>query len=335
MHSVILGHPYSGALYAYVADEMQGPEYSHTRSANSYYRTLYGRGFAEYIELSLTFLLLYDQVWLAPADNPMPPRAEESGYNVIPQLGVYFVNEELPEAHRAFDERQRHIARYLEDRRLQYLLSDVLKLPRSSWHQILDSTIQEASLSAHKRLALLCSRGRRAVIQRLIAIDKPSLHPLFPDPHTVNFVESYRSFTAMALRPHGLDDLMEVKFDRAVRAYGSGFLDVALKDARDATSMDVERLKQLIREAMDTQVLSRRFAGRLEWAARIFHLAHLAHLVPEISGAAVFAGHVAAEAGAHLLKKSSERAAWYEFRGAIDKAVGHAQLLRELEDASA
>lgn len=320
MTEVILGHPFSGALYAYFADELQG-EHSHTQSSSGYYKTLYGADFNNYVELALNFLLLYRHAWITLADTPVPltplmPKDQSE----IPELGlrIGYYNEE--QSGITYTEHRENISRLAADPKVAHLLGRVLKIPRTAWALILDSAVYEASLSAHKRIPLLCSRGRRTLIQRLVEIDKPSLHPLLPDLHQVKFIDSYRKLTGLALKPLNLDDLMAVKFDNAVRQYGDTFIEIAHSDAEVHGPATPQRVAQLIREAMETEVVSKRFAGGLNWLGKMLRVVH----EPLLAGVS--------QVSAKLAKHDSDQAGWYAFSGAIDHAVQKNQLRQRVDD---
>lgn len=317
----VLGHPYSGALYGYFSDQIGG-EWSHTRRADShsYYRTLYGKNYEAYVELALTFLLLYDRVWLTPADNHMPrSKIEPDSRSFIPELGLHADWEDF----RPYSnfERQRYADRYLKDKPLQQMMKSTLRLPQHCWSMVVESAVYEAGLSARKRCPLLCSPGRRALISRLIEIDRPALHPIMPALHEVQFIGSYRSLTGMALYPKSLDELMDAKPDPVVRTYGARFLEIALSESDSSNPISEKRVAELIREAVETERIGKLFAGALKWVGSFFRLIHLP------------VGAVGAGAGSFAANYISNQAGWYEFSGSIDRAIGKAQLLQRVDSA--
>jgi hypothetical protein len=306
-------------MYAYFSDQIGG-DWSHTRvaSSHSYYRTLYGKRYEAFTELALTFMLLYDSVWMAPADNHMPTSRLASGNNsYIPELGLHIDSDGA--YHDMQDERRRHVDRYLADEQLQQILSSQLRIPSESWELVVDAAVYEAGLSAHKRIPLLCSPGRRKLIDRLIAIDKPALYPVTPGEGEVRFIDSYREVTGMALAPKNLDALMDSKPDPAVRAYSTNFLKIALSDQGLDGSNDNIRMKELIREAVNTERISKLYAGRLKWAAWSFHL------LPPHYGLPLTA---LARVGSYVANQYAASAGWYEFYGSINRAIDRAELIR-------
>ncbi|MHB8565252.1 MAG: hypothetical protein ACYDDA_15255 [Acidiferrobacteraceae bacterium] len=314
----ILGHPYSGALYGYFSDQIGG-EWSHTRQAGShgYYRTLYGKNYEAYVELALTFLILYDKIWLTPADNHMPRSkvAPDSRY-FIPELELHADWENF-RPYRSV-ERHGYVDKYLEDGTLRHIMKSVLRLPEHCWDMIIESAVYEAGLSARKRCPLLCSPGRRVLIMRLIEIDRPALHPVLSTLHEVRFIESYRSLTGMALCPKSIDDLMDAKPDPIVRKYGSRFLEIAWSESSASDLTTDERVAALMREAMETERISKLFSGALKWAGVFSRLIHLRPVALAATIGSIAANRVGAQAG------------WHEFSGSIDHAISKAELLRRI-----
>ncbi len=319
MANVILGHPYSGALFGYFSDQISG-DWSHTVAAanHPYYRTLYGRNYKKYVELALTFLLLYDQVWVTPADNPLPTsRTNPEAREFIEELGLHADFEDFRSV--VPYGQDNHLGRYLEDKQLQGTFKK-FGIPQKRWQMILESACYEAGLSVRNRIPLLCSPGRRALIDRVVEIDRPAMHPILPSLREVQFIESYRALTGMALSPKNLDDLMDAKPDKAVRTYGARFLTIALEEGTTPGAATEARVAALIREAMDTQRLSSLFAGALRWAATSFRLIG-AHGLAAASG-------LSAEGATYF----GNREGWYEFSGSIDKAISRAELIRRIDE---
>ena len=130
MTRVILAYPYSGALYRYFSDQLGG-DWSHSKVAesHSYYKTLYGKESPQNIELALSFLLLHDEVWIAPADNHWPrSRRNPDDSSHVAELGLTadwddFLRTDHTELRAAVDALMR-------DPRLQRTLGTTLRLPR-------------------------------------------------------------------------------------------------------------------------------------------------------------------------------------------------------------
>jgi hypothetical protein len=318
MSRIILAHPYSGALYRFFSDQIGG-EWSHSRivAGHSYYKTLYGRESLPNIELALSFLLLHDEVWVAPADNHWPKsRLNPEDRARVAELGLTadwtdFMNGDYMETRRAIEV-------LLVDPRLQATLGKVLRLPKKSWSLAINYALYEAGLSARKRIPILCSPGRRQLISTLVEIQRPSLHPLFTPSAEISFVETYRSATGLALAPRTLDDLMDAKPDPSVRKYAKAFTSV-VEAAGAKPKMSQKAFAKVALEAISTERVAKCFAGTLNWSAAFLRLTGEPMLGGLSAGASYLAGRGAQAYG------------WYEFRGSIDRAVTQAQFVRRLE----
>jgi hypothetical protein len=223
--SIILSFPYSGALYRYFTDQL-GSGSLQEPVTHRYYRTLFGRNASNHIELALNFLLLYDKVYVTPADNHWPTsRLNPTDKYTVTELGLTADWEDF----QAKD--QQAYTQYLDylchHESITKLLGQTFKLAKRDWRQILDQCIYESGLSARKRIPILCSAGRRVLIQELVSIQAPSLHPIFSRQSEVKFIESYRTLSGMALMPRNLDELMDAKPDKAVRQYGNALVNAS------------------------------------------------------------------------------------------------------------
>lgn len=318
---VILGHPYSGALYGYFSDQIGGAG-SHRRTANnnSYYKTIYGKTTTATVNLSLNFLLLHDEVWVAPADNhwPISRRApDDSRFHW--ELGLHADWDDF----HGFDyaAAQRYVEELVLDPRVQASLGqNGLKIPRHSWSLVVRYALYEAGLSARKRIPILCSPGRRNLIMALINIQRPSLHPQFVPNSQVSFVERYRTFSGLALAPKSLDDLMDAKPDTSVRKYGSAFVS-ALVCQHDNSSVSDRDFALAALAAIETERVSKLWSGALKWASNFLRFIHEPILAGGAAATSYFAG------------LGAEAAGWYEFKGSIDTAISKAELVRRLEEA--
>lgn len=312
MTAVILGHPYSGSLYAYFNDDLQEPGSSRERAdGNSYYKLVYGKRFAELRELALTFLMLYDKVWLIPADNPLPESSLAPGVREhIPELGLHFDDDLFQRCMDSYFGKAYDV--YLSDPAIRKILGAIMRIPKHSWSHVLRTAQYESLLSVKERCPLLCSFSERLLIERMLEIDKPSLHPQMPSEHNVEFIQNYREIRGMALAPRTSDQLMLAKPDKQVRSYAKNFLDVAMS-AGDDDIMDKRRVAMLLREARETERVSKHSGGVLNWAGSFFRAIH-----EPVTASLIGAGGVAAN-------YFGDQAGWYNFNGSIDRAISESE----------
>jgi hypothetical protein len=317
MKKLILGYPYSGALYAYIADQRMG-NYSHTRAVgrHPYYTTLYGRKYQRYTERALMFTLTYDEIFVTPADNPWPKSRTSESLSFHPELGLH---SDWDAYKPLFNDVGGVVARYLSDRQIRALLGQAFKIPRANWQMVMSSILFEYCLSRQHRCEILCSPGRKAILDRLVQIDQPALYPYAVGTAKIDAIDHYMDATSLLLSPNDLDDLSNMKSDRNVRAYATGFLR-CLDGFSEASSDDTKRrLLSLAREAIETESIARSASGMMKWTGKLFKMLGLPHLSVATLGGEFFSKHV------------EEQARWYSFAGEIQKAASKSALIRNLD----
>lgn len=315
MSSVILAHPFSGALHRYFSDQLSHHPVS-GRPSHPYYRTLWGDNYEQYIELALSFLVLYDEVWIAPADNHFPrSRFNPAERSHVVELGLHADWDDFSPINL---DHGNYVKSLCDHPSVKKLLGSQFKIPCSNWGQLIKYALYESGLSARKRAPILCSPGRRLLISTLVNIQRPSLHPLFTAESQVSFIESYRDLSGMALYPKSLDHLMDAKPERSVRNYGKIFLAAATANPEGGVVHNVAVAKATL-EAIDTVQVSGLFSGLLNWAASFLRLIHQPALA------------FGATAGAYLASSGADDAGWYEFKGSIDRAIDRAEMVRRAE----
>jgi hypothetical protein len=241
-------------------------------------------------------------------------RSSRSRDGFIEELGLHADWEDFRED---YNERQGHLDRYLADPPLRDILGS-LKIPELAWRQIVDSAVYEADFSARQRSPVICSVGRKLLIQRLVEIDAPAMRPTFSGVNERRFVDFYSQDAGLALRPKSLEKLMEVKQDADVRKYGGHFIEVVTALPSDEL-MSRRRVRQLVRQAIDTKSVASLFSGALRWGGRVLGLAH--------SPLALVA-----TAGSYLAARHASSSSWYEFSGSVDHAVSLAAFSKNLDD---
>lgn len=316
MNSIILAYPYAGVLYRYFTSEIAGSNLE-SLIANPYYKTLYGSRYEQYINLALSFLFLYDEIWIAPADNHIP-KSKESPDNqgFIKELGLYADWDDFrPEN---YQEHHEHIELLSNHNDIKFLLGNTFGIPKKNWSQIITDAIYEANLSRRERIPVLCSTSRRKLISAIVQIQNPALHPLFSPSSEIKFVDTYTSLVGLALAPKSLDQLMDVKQDINVRTYGKSLIKASQKNEPDAV-IDKKSVAIATLEAINTESVSNLYAGKLNWAATFLRL------IKE----PVFAS--GASAASYLASAGANDAGWYEFKGSIDRAIDKKEFVRTLE----
>ncbi len=317
MNKIILGYPYSGAFYGYISDQI-GKEYSHTNSigANTYYTTLYGKNYQRFIDSALMLSLIYDKIYLTPADNPWPESPTAQSRDFHPELGLHA---EWSSYTSLFNDTHGHVQKYLSDYRIKHILSNVFRIPNSQQGMVLSSIIYELNLSRIHRCPIICSAGRKIIIEQLIEIDRPATHPITLNSDKIELISDYMNVTGLFLSPASLENLIHIKSEPEVRVYARSYLDMLEDYQASPTKSNQIALLDLARNAIEKEKISTLASGLFNWAGTLFRL--IGCPLSPLSIAGSFASNW-----------SADSAKWYALSGAIKKAESKAVLVRNIED---
>ena len=73
---ILLSHPFSGAMYAFFESYIQGRDVTDVK--HPYYKVLYGKKHVYYRDIAMTLSLMFDRVYLSPADATLPDKESHS-----------------------------------------------------------------------------------------------------------------------------------------------------------------------------------------------------------------------------------------------------------------
>lgn len=300
---VILSYPFSGSLYAFFTEQARGEKIP-VKSGHSYYDTLYGKSHAEMRDLALTQLLLYENVFIIPADNSMPEldnyESAEPGKYKNDKLGLYTdwsIHDELRE------EIEEQVIKDLNDPVISQILSKVPKYPKQ---QILKDSRYEIALANKYRCPILASGGRSNIIKRLSVIDNTCVPSNQVKSNVITATESYIDIVGLTFNPTNYDLLYEYKQDKEVRLYAKAFREI-VSSIGNAKDIRVQLL-MLMRESIEKQALTKKASGALDISSILLSLAGFIPVVgPFLSGGALLA-----TGGSKVLDRYASRT-WYEF----------------------
>lgn len=260
---IVLGWPYSGALYAYIDGQINGD--ASARLHHDYYRTLYGVNFKKFVEHALMLVLIYDEVHLAPADAAWPESKLSDSRDLHPELGL---SAPWTDGYQSlFADEHGHVQRYLRDAKIASLLP-------TGWaaRQILSSIIYESALSVRLECELLCAPSRKTIIHRMLEIDRPSLHPTTASPQKIEIINNYMQASGLLLAPSGIDDLAMLKSSKNIRAYTSSFVDFLGRQESVTKASLEEAMYRRAREALETEEIASRVGGIFSWIGTFFRV---------------------------------------------------------------
>lgn len=317
MSKIILGHPYSGALYGYISDQI-GVEYSHTNSIGNhgYYTTLYGKKYKKFIDQALMLSLIYDKVYLTPADNYWPESPTTQNRDYHPELGLYA---EWNTYKSLFNDTSGLVQHYLNDSQIKKILSRIFRIPNEYQIMVLSSILYELNLSRMHRCPIVCSNGRKLIIERLIQIDRPATHPITLNSDKVEVISNYMSATGLFLSPTSLENLIHIKPEPQVREYARSYLLMLENYQALPTKSNQLAILELSRNAIEKEKISTLASGLFNWLGTLFRLIGSTPL------------SLASKGGSFAANWSADNAKWYALSGEIRKAESKAVLVRSIE----
>ncbi len=151
------------------------------------------------MDCSLTLAILYKDIIIAPVDNPLPDFehwSTEKGYE-NKELGIYSPWLDWNNARDEIAEQIKH-----GPVRLGRLALILRKIPRHSWWQILSDTRYEMRFAKLYGCPVICSGGRRALIQRLAETDRINDKVKLVSKSSINVIEDYIDISGLIFTPH-------------------------------------------------------------------------------------------------------------------------------------
>jgi len=320
---IILSHPFSGSLYAFFTEQAKGYKIP-DKVGHPYYQTLYGKHHAEVRDLALTQLLLYDKVFIIPADNHMPDvedweQSNSPGMYTNDKLGLYT-------DWSIHDEQRDVIVKQTENDLSDPVIKKILtKVPQHSKQQILQDCRLEIALANRYECPILSAEGRSSIIKRLCDIDQsPINNAKNVNSKIITATETYMNIIGLTFNPTNYELLYEYKQDKEVRTYAKAFRDV-VSNFQNPIDARTELLK-LLRENIEKQSLRKITSGVIDVSSIILSIAGLF----QPYGTYFSLGSLAAT-GANKLLEISARRRWHEFGPRIKKITDLKSIEKKIE----
>ena len=163
----VLGMPFSGSLYAFFENELYPERGAGALLKNPYYISVFGATYKSFTDVALTMAVVYDEVLIVPADNAVPGHVaylDDGKYNNI-DLGIKYDWKDYQLIQKEVEER---LPKYIED---PFIAKALRKLPQWEKAKTLSDTKYEISVSDRERCPIVCSRGRKVLIEHVRKID--------------------------------------------------------------------------------------------------------------------------------------------------------------------
>lgn len=323
---IVLGHPISGALYAYFDKILNDSNHIKSTEWHSYYKTLYGKHFDYYMDIALTLSLMYETVIMSEADNAIPDRLKYSSDNEYynPDFGLYLCSaSEIIH----YDFLEEKINTILEDTTIKSLLSSI---PKHAHSLIIRQVYLDLEL-ANKFNAQLFTFGiRQSLAHRVSEIEKFQ-NTDFSENHTVKVVSNYLEVTSLLFQPVDIDTFYYLKADKDLKKYASSFQNQL--NHFEISDLDIKtQLIENMMEAIDNDKLNSKISGMFRGASNVLNYVGL---VPQTGLVAGVSGIGASLASAGIDAFNTKNNKWYEFAPQIQKTLGLKRINDQLNQLKA
>ncbi len=310
-NKIVLGDPLSGALLAYFDKELNDGKHIEKSKTLIYYKTIYGNHFETYIDVSLTLLLIYDIVILAPVENSFPDRIkhEYNGEYYNSELGIcipriLYSNSDLLQS-------VKKIKRALSDKEVLALLWN---LPKQAHYQIISQVILELTMAKNYNAPLFTLGKRQALAKRIAEIEYERT-PELSQTNRINVISSYLDITGLLFKPMDLQSFYYLKTEKDLREYSTSFLKV-VEDFKPENPKDIKReLLLLIKEAISKDKLHSKISGVFEGSSTIMNYVGLIPVAGTVAGLV----GIGTDWAARGVDKLNEKHKWYELASQIEK----------------
>ena len=263
------------------------------------------------------FSLIYDEVFVTPADNHWPESRFTESRDVHPELGLHAEWDAYTDL---FNDTDGVVTHYLNDPIVKEILTNGFRSPVQYQQMVLSSILYELNLSRKHRCPILCSNGRKRIIERLIEIDRPAIHPSTITQDKIEIVTNYMNVTGLLLSPSSLENLIDVKPDAQIRSYARSFLGMLQRYQGAPSKANQLAILDLARNAIEQERVGNLASGLLSWLSTLFRLVGATPL------------STVAKGGSFVANWSADDAKWYAFAGEIRKAETKTLLVRQIEE---
>jgi hypothetical protein len=301
---VVLSHPYSGALYWWLAVQSDAaPGQKEKRPRHGYYRTLYG-DVDRNLDIALACCVIFEEVVLPGADAPFP------GFDRYGDDEMRLAALELSSGWGPISEAQKLLGPVEDDLLRDPIISGVLRaMPLDARRLALLYAVADVLLTQAHSAPVLCAPGRRRVVLRLIELGVVEVPPEVAEEvrashGLVEGLEGYVGVASLTFTSESIDRLAGVKWNVKIRAYADAFQKVLSADGADG----LDPLLASMADAWSGSEVADEIGGAF---SALGHSLGLVGLVPGVGTVSGLVGMGADGLGA-AAERRAERLRWYE-----------------------
>lgn len=321
---LILGHPYHGAFYWLSSAEAwrRASLKSAPKETHPYYRTLYGRAPHAVVDELVSLCLLYDEVYLAPADCPLPDwRTKSDGRRYHhDELGIL--------SDWSWEGDQRDLDDLAKEVMAEFHVQEHLRgIPPTSRPQIIRTAIVQLRMRESFGADLLAGPSHLRLCERisyLICKKTP-----ITDNAPAELLRGLRTvFETASLRfsIDNLDEFVTLRSAKALRQYATSFR--AVIDALPTGSNVEYAIYKAMTEAIDSSDIAGRVSGGLNIGASLSGIASLIPIVGTIAGVV----GLTADGASRFAKHVEDDHKWWTLAPTVSTLLTRARIKARFKD---
>jgi hypothetical protein len=295
---VILSHPYSGAIYWWFANQGGDihPDQKSKKPRYGYYRTLYG-DVDKNLDTALACAIVFDDIILPAADSFIP--------GGVSNLGMIGSCDPIHEAGKIASDLGSAL---LDDAEIERILRTV---PHNARSQAIQYAVADILLAQEHNAPIICTLGRRALVQRLVELGIGGLSPLASEAllrlgvNASSGLQDYVTIVGLDVISRDTESLGRIKWNPDIRNYATKFQSVLFGVSEQAPIRD---LYDAIGQAWESAEARRGLKGFFSATTRTLSVFGLIPAAGTVTGAAALASDAASSVTSRMEKKAS----WYE-----------------------
>lgn len=301
---IVLGHPYEGSFYWIMTAEdwRKTSIKSPYTGGHQYYKALYGLNPDKYIDETASLCILYDHIYLAPADCPLPDwkkhTEDESYYNK--ELGI------LSDWawYRELNDIDRSLSIILDDISVNQFLQN---FPEYSRKQVIRGVLVQLSIANRFDADIMGSDEYLKLCDRIRIIigSERSSNKVSIRNQLLQSLRAVFNISSLRFSLESISDFMSLRQSRPLKRYAAAFRQ-CVEELSTGTFSEQALYKEMM-EAINTSEIANQISGGLNVSATLCSAVSLLPIIGTIVGSV----GLAAEAGSRAASKSEEKRKWW------------------------
>lgn len=310
---IVLGFPYSGAFYWLLSAEQHynKPIKGKYDGQHPYYHTLFGKNHSSIIDETVSLTLLFEEIYMSPADTYLPDRAKYHIYDTFLEQdwGIYFNWEWIKDFQSYYNEADL----LLKDKTIA---STLRKVPKFAKSQIIRDAMIQIQISNQYEATIFASPSYLRLCQAINSILNPSEQLIIKNPHsTLAAVDTVFDIASLKFSINSLDEFVSLKAQKDVRQYAHSFKEY-INELPNGT-YDKDFLFNAMLEAINKDSISSKISGALELISSYA----MALLLIDPSITLVNATRATSSFLSKMIKKKSKNYKWWLLAPEVSKVL--------------